>query len=81
MKKVELENGVIAVTTLATSIDPNIGIYKGHMINGIFGFTVKLTKGEIEIPREVAINYVLQPKNVTFAKMLRILNTFKNGNT
>jgi len=76
MKKEELENGVIAVTTLATAIDPQIGLYKEHYNNETLGFKVKLSNGTIEIPREVAIDYVTKPKNVTYGKIIRILNTF-----
>ena len=70
-------SGVIAVTSLARTINSEIGSYQEHFINERFGFSVRLSNGAIDMSREVAQDYEAQPSSVTADRIQIVANTFR----
>jgi hypothetical protein len=73
-------NGVISVTGLARTVNPEIGSYIEHYINLInegFGFSVKLSNGAINMSIEVAQDYEAQPISVTPERIEKVAATFR----
>ncbi len=70
-------NGVKGIIFLAHTINPEIGSYQEHFINGSFEFTVKLTNGTINLTLEDAQDYEARPSSVTFDRYQKIAKTFR----
>jgi hypothetical protein len=73
----EYRNGVIAVTSLARTINSEIGSYQEHFINESFGFSVRLSNGAINMSVEVAQDYEAQPSSVTIERIENVAKTFR----
>lgn len=73
----DYQNGVIAMTSLARIINPEIGAYQKHFINENFGFMVRLSNGAINMSVEVAQDYEAQPSSVTPDRIERVASTFR----
>ena len=70
-------NGVKGITYLAQTINPEIGSYQEHIINGNYDFTVKLSNGEIVMSIEIAHDYEARPSSVTLDRYQAVANTFR----
>ena len=70
-------NGVIGVTFLSRAINPEIGSYQEHYLDGSFTLSVKLTNGAINISEEVAHDYEVQPSSLTPDRIKKVANTFR----
>lgn len=73
----EYRRGVMGVTTLARTMNPEIGSYQEHFINESFGFSVRLSNGAINMSREVAQDYEALPSSVTPDRIEKVANTFR----
>ncbi|MBI2284117.1 MAG: hypothetical protein HYU71_10440 [Bacteroidetes bacterium] len=76
-KTTQYQSGVMAVTSLARTINPEIGAYQEHFINESFGFSVRLSNGAINMSVEVAQDYEAQPSSVTQDRIERVAKTFR----
>lgn len=76
-KTTQYTNGVIAVTSLARSVNPDIGSYQEHYVNENFGFSVRLSNGAITMSIEVAQDYEAQPSSVTPDRIENVAKTFR----
>jgi hypothetical protein len=70
--------GVIGVLNEARVYNSSIGEYKEHFINERFGYTVRLTNGRIEMSKEIAADYEVQPNSVSKDRIGRVVQTFIN---
>jgi len=70
-------NGVKGITYLAQTINPKIGSYQEHFINGNYDFTVKLSNGKIDMSIEIAQDYEAQPGSVTYDRYEIVADTFR----
>lgn len=70
-------NGVKGITYLAGTINPEIGSYQEHFINDNYGFTVKLSNGEIDMSIDIAKDYEARPSSVTFDRYKTVADTFR----
>ena len=52
-KTTQYQRGVMGITNLARSINPEIGNYVEHYINEMFGISVKLSNGAINLSVEI----------------------------
>ena len=77
MKKTDAyTNGVIGVTFLAQTINPEIGSYVEHYINENYNFTVKLSNGAIDMTIRDTQDYEERPSSVTSDRAVIIAKTF-----
>lgn len=77
-KTTENKSGVISITNKAREYNSNIGVYQEHFINDRFNYTVRLDNGRIEIPREMAQDYEVQPSSVSEERIKRVAQTYMN---
>lgn len=70
--------GVIGILNEARVYNSAIGDYQEHFINERFGYTIRLSNGRIEMSREIADDYEVQPNSVSKDKIERVAQTFKN---
>ena len=78
MKKTEAcTNGVIGVTFLVHTINPEIGSYVEHYINENYNFTVKLSNGVIDMTIRDAQDYEARPSSVASDRVVIIAKTFR----
>jgi len=70
-------NGVKGINYLARTINPEIGSYREHFINGDYDFRVKLSNGEIVMSIEIAQDYEARPSSVTFDRYQTVADTFR----
>ena len=77
MKKTDAcTNGVIGVTFLAQTANPEIGSYVEHYINDNYNFTVKLSNGTIDMTIRDAQDYEARPSSLTSDRVVIIAKTF-----
>lgn len=76
-KTTQYQSSVIAVTSLARTLNPEIGAYQEHFINETFGLSVRLSNGVINMSVEVAQDYEAQPSSVTQDRIEKVANTFR----
>lgn len=76
-KTTQYQSSVMAVISLARTINPEIGDYLEHFITVDFGFTIRLSNGSINISIEVAEDYEAQPICVTRDRIENVVNSFK----
>lgn len=69
--------GVIGVTSLVRTVNPEIGSYQEHYTNEDFGFSVRLSNGAINMSIEIAQDYEAQPSSVTSDRVERVANTYR----
>lgn len=63
-KTTQYQRGVMGITNLARSINPEIGNYVEHYINEMFGISVKLTNGAINMAVEIAQDFEANPNSI-----------------
>ena len=72
------KTGIIGIITLAKAINPKIGTYQEHYVNENFELTIKLTNnGTIVMPSEIARDYEIQPRSVTYGRIVKVANSYK----
>lgn len=76
-KTTQYQSGVIAVTSLASTLNTEIGDYQEHFINENFGFSVRLSNGKRNMSLEVAQDYEAYPSSVTQDRIERVAMTFR----
>jgi hypothetical protein len=76
-KTTQNTNSVMAVTSLARTVNPEIGLYQEHYVNESFGFSVRLSNGAINMSVEVAQDYEAQPSSVTPDRIANVAKTFR----
>jgi hypothetical protein len=74
-KTTQYQRGVMDITNLARSINPEIGNYVEHYINEMFGISVKLSNGAINVTVEIAQDFEINPG---YVDLVRIENTAKS---
>lgn len=77
-KTEEHKNGVIGITNLARTYEPEIGVYQEHSINESFGFSVRLSNnGAISMSREIAQDYEAMPNSISQERIEKVAITFR----
>lgn len=76
-KTTQYQSGVMAVTSLARALNPEIGTYQEHFINEGFSFSIRLSNGAIHMSIEVAQDYETQPSSVTQDRIEKVATTFR----
>ncbi len=71
-------NGVTAITDIARRYNPDIGIYQEHFVNDRFNYTVRLDNGRIEMSREIAQDYEVQPNSISEERVMRVAQSYRN---
>ncbi|MHA8061421.1 hypothetical protein PQG22_09110 [Aquirufa beregesia] len=70
-------SGVIGVTSLARTVNTEIGTYIEHFITDNFGFAVKLSNGVINMSIEIAQDFESQSSSATTERIKLVANTFQ----
>jgi hypothetical protein len=73
-KTTQYLRGVMGITNLARSINPEIGNYVEHYINEMFGISPKLSNGAITMQVEIVQDFEINPYSID---LVRIENTVK----
>lgn len=76
-KTIQYQTGVIGVTNLARSVKPEIGNYVEHYINELFGISVKLSNGAINMSVEIAQDFEAMPSSIASHRIEQIAKTFR----
>ena len=70
--------GVMSITSLARTVNPEIGIYQEHYINESFGYSVRLSNnGAINMSKEIAEDFEHDPRSVTQERIERVAQTYR----
>lgn len=77
-KTTENTSGVIAITNKARVYNTDIGIYQEHFLNDRFNYTVRLDNGRIEMSREIAQDYEVQPSSISEERIMRVAQSYRN---
>lgn len=67
----------MGITNLARSINPEIGNYVEHYINEMFGISVKLSNGAINMTVEIAQDFEAHPNSIDSTRIENISKTFR----
>ena len=70
-------NGVTGIILRARTYHHEIGTYQEHYINEGYGFTVKLSNGEIDMPLDIVQDYEARPSSVTSDRIDIVAKTFR----
>lgn len=76
-KTTQYQRGVMGITNLARSINPEIGNYVEHYINEMFGISVKLSNGAINITVEIAQDFEANPNSIDSTRIENVSKTFR----
>jgi hypothetical protein len=76
-KTTQYQTGVIGVTNLARTINPEIGNYVEHYLNEMFGISVKLANGAINMSVEIAKDLEANPSSIDSNRIEQIAKTFR----
>ncbi len=76
-KTTQYQSGVMGITNLARSINPEIGNYVEHYINEMFGISVKLSNGAITMSVEIAQDFETMPSSIASNRIEQIAKTFR----
>ena len=68
--------GVMTITDKARVYNNQIGYYQEHFINDRFNYTVHLDNGRIEMPRDIAEDYELQPESIMEERIKKVAQTY-----
>jgi hypothetical protein len=68
----------MGITNLARSINPEIGNYVEHYINELFGISVKLVNGAINLSVEIVQDFEANPDSVDASRIENIVKTFRS---
>ncbi len=77
-KTTENTAGVIAITDKARIFNNEIGSYQEHFLNERFGYTIRLSNGRIEMSREIAQDYEVQPESISDKRIEKVAQTYRN---
>lgn len=67
----------MGITNLARSINPEIGNYVEHYINEMFGISVKLSNGAINMTVEIAQDFEANPNSIDSTRIENVSKTFR----
>lgn len=70
-------SGVTGVTSLARTLNSQIGSYQEHFLNEDFGYSVRLSNGAIRMSKEIAEDYETMPSSVTNDRVQRVAGTYR----
>jgi hypothetical protein len=73
----QYQGGVMGITNLARSINHEIGNYVEHYINEMFGISVKLSNGAINMTIEIAQDFEANPNSIDSIRIENISKTFR----
>ena len=76
-KTTQHQRGVMGITNLARSINPEIGNYVEHYSNEMFGISVKLSNGAISMSVELAQDFEASPSSIASNRIEQIAKTFR----
>lgn len=76
-KTTQYQRGVMGITNLARSINPEIGNYVEHYINEMFGISVKLSNGAINITVEIAQDFEANPNSIDSTRIENVSKSFR----
>lgn len=76
-KTTQYQRGVMGITNLARSINPEIGNYVEHYINEMFGISVKLSNGAINMTVEIAQDFEANPNSIDSTRIENVSKTFR----
>ncbi len=76
-KTTQHQRGVMGITNLARSINPEIGNYVEHYINEMFGISVKLSNGAISMSVELAQDFEANPNSIDSIRIENVSKTFR----
>ncbi len=68
--------GVIGITNLAKVINPEIGNYVEHYINEMFGISVKLSNGAINMSVEIVQDFEANPNTIDSIRIEKVAKSF-----
>ncbi len=78
MQKItQYQRGVMGITNLARSINPEIGNYVEHYINEMFGISVKLSNGAVNMTVEIAQDFEANPNSIDSTRIENVSKTFR----
>jgi hypothetical protein len=77
-KTTQYQRGVMGITNLASSINPEIGNYVEHYINEMFGISVKLSNGAINMTVEIAQDFEANADLIDSIRIEYVSKTFRN---
>jgi len=75
----QYQRGVMGITNLARSINPEIGYYVEHYINEMFGISVKLSNGAISMSVEIAQDFEAHPNSIDSTRIENVSKTFRKS--
>lgn len=76
-KTTQYQRGVMGITNLARSINPEIGNYVEHYINEMFGISVKLSNGAVNMTIEIAQDFEANPNSIDSTRIENVSKTFR----
>lgn len=76
-KTTQYQRGVMGITNLARSINPEIGNYVEHYINEMFGISVKLSNGAINMTVEIAQDFEANPNSIDSTRIENVSKSFR----
>ena len=76
-KTTQYQRGVMGITNLARTINPEIGNYVEHYINEMFGISVKLSNGAINMSVEIAQDFEANPNSIDSTRIENVSKTFR----
>ena len=76
-KTTQYQRAVIGITNLARSINPEIGNYVEHYNNEMFGISVKLSNGSINMTIEIAQDFEANPNSIDSIRIENLSKTFR----
>jgi len=75
-KTTQYQMGVIGITNLAKVINPEIGNYVEHYINEMFGISVKLSNGAINMSVEIVQDFEANPNTIDSIRIEKVAKSF-----
>ena len=69
--------GVMGVTSLARTLNTQIGSYQEHYLNDDFGYSVRLSNGAIRMSREIAEDFETMKSSVTNDRVQKVAETYR----
>lgn len=75
-KTTQYQRGVMGITNLARSINPEIGNFVEQFINEMFGISVKLFNGAISMSVEIAQDIEANPNTIDSIRIEKVAKSF-----
>lgn len=76
-KTTQYQRGVMGITNLVRSINPEIWNYVEHYNNEMFGISVKLSNGAINMTVEIAQDFEANPNSIDSTRIENVSKTFR----